>query len=136
MDLKIRKVGNGYIFTDRLGNEHIYSKTEELFAQLLLLLEGRATTFSGDSFGEVKILRTPDDKSSDVMSYGYDKTLHQTGEINVEVYDGNVISCWFRCMALPFTQTNINRSRAADMLDMYSTNVDNNIVGIDIVKKK
>jgi hypothetical protein len=52
--------------------------------------------------------------------YGDNSTIHHTGEVNVELDRfGRVVSVWFRCMALPFTQNIVDNDRAADMLDMY-----------------
>jgi hypothetical protein len=55
--------------------------------------------------------------------YGDDKTIHQTEEVNVEVdSSGKVVSVWFRCSPLPFTQTLADEYRAKDMRSMYELN--------------
>ena len=53
------------------------------------------------------------------MIYGHNKTIHGTQKVNVEVdKKGNVVSVWFRCMALPFDSRVVNDERAADMRRM------------------
>ncbi len=48
--------------------------------------------------------------------YGDDKTLHRSGEVNVELGpEGDVVSVWFRCAVLPFTESRVDHRRAADM---------------------
>lgn len=55
------------------------------------------------------------------MIYGHNKTIHRTGEVNVELdKDGKVVSVWFRCMALPFTQNVVGDDRADEMRGMYN----------------
>lgn len=54
------------------------------------------------------------------MIYGYDRTIHRTGEVNVEIGpDGEVCSVWFRCAMLPFTQSVVNQQRADEMHHAY-----------------
>ena len=54
------------------------------------------------------------------MIYGFDKTIHRTGEVNVELdKDGKVVSVWFRCMHLPFTQDIVDDRRAEEMRTAY-----------------
>ena len=51
-----------------------------------------------------------------VRHYGDDGTIHRTGEVNVEVdKQGRVVSVWFRCSLLPFTQKMVDEGRAEDM---------------------
>ena len=54
-----------------------------------------------------------------VRTYGFDKTIHQTQQLDVEVHDGEVVAVWFRCQALPFRQTRPDGNRADEMRDMY-----------------
>ena len=55
------------------------------------------------------------------MIYGHGRTIHQTGEVNVELdKDGKVVSVWFRCMHLPFTQDVVDDRRADEMRKAYS----------------
>ena len=57
------------------------------------------------------------------MIYGHDKTIHRTGEVNVELDKaGKVVSVWFRCMHLPFTQDIVDDRRAEEMRAAYATN--------------
>ncbi len=54
-------------------------------------------------------------------TYGNDKTIHQTSEVNVETDDdGNVVAVWFRCQPIAFTQSNHGPQRAEEMRRMYS----------------
>lgn len=56
------------------------------------------------------------------MIYGFDKTIHRTGEVNVELdKDGKVVSVWFRCMHLPFTQDVVSDERASEMRAAYAS---------------
>jgi len=55
------------------------------------------------------------------MIYGHDRTIHQTGEVNVEIGpDGKVVAVWFRCAMLPFTQHLADQARADDMQAAYA----------------
>lgn len=63
--------------------------------------------------------------------YGHDKTWHQTGEVNVELYEGRVVSVWFRCSLLPFTQTEVDLVRAGSMNRAYQPPWGQRIVAIE-----
>ena len=52
--------------------------------------------------------------------YGDGGTIHSTRHLHVGVYQGKVVSVWFRCQALPFEQIDVDKSRAEDMRNMYS----------------
>jgi hypothetical protein len=59
-------------------------------------------------------------KNRDTRVYGHDRTIHRTGEVNVELdKKGNVVSVWYRCQTLPFTQTVVDDDRATSMTRMY-----------------
>lgn len=62
--------------------------------------------------------------------YGHDRTIHRTGELNVETYKGSVVAVWFRCRMLPFDQTDVDAERAMSMAKS-SDDLDHNIVGIE-----
>jgi hypothetical protein len=50
------------------------------------------------------------------MIYGYDRTIHRTGHLNVELApDGRVVAVWFRCLPLPYTVHRVDASRAQEM---------------------
>lgn len=51
-----------------------------------------------------------------IRHYGYDGTIHRTGEVNVELHDGKVVAVWFRCSMLPYTQHVVDDGRAQDMV--------------------
>lgn len=66
------------------------------------------------------------------MIYGNDKTIHRTGQLDVETdCKGNVVAVWFRCMALPFRQSVSGTDRAEEMRRMYR-NVTSVINAIDV----
>lgn len=57
-DIRIRQAaGGGYIISDRLGREQVYTSLEAVFGHLLTRFEGRALSFEGDSYGNVIIIR-------------------------------------------------------------------------------
>lgn len=69
------------------------------------------------------------------MIYGYDKTIHGTTILNVEVdkKTGKVVSVWFRCMALPFDVREVGPERAKEMRRMTKeVNVKESIVAVDV----
>lgn len=47
--------------------------------------------------------------------YGHDKTIHRTGYLDVETYNGKVVSVWFRCQQLPFKQHPVDSYRKREM---------------------
>lgn len=53
-------------------------------------------------------------------NYGGTRTIHRTGWLDVEVDShGQVVAVWFRCLALPFKQSNVDTRRAGEMRGMY-----------------
>lgn len=66
--------------------------------------------------------------------YGRENTIHRTKLLNIEVdkKTGEVISVWFRCMALPFNVTKADKERADEMRRMYKENKPIQINGIEI----
>ncbi len=62
--------------------------------------------------------------------YGSDGTIHQTGEVNVELFEGFVVAVWFRCATLPFTQTEVEERRAEQMYQGYREDEPDGIEGI------
>lgn len=68
-----------------------------------------------------------------VRHYGDDGTIHRTGEVNVELDErGRVVSVWFRCALLPFTQNVVGKDRAASMRRAYERQIPR-ITAIDLV---
>jgi hypothetical protein len=60
---------------------------------------------------------------TDICYYGGDETIHSGGEVNVELDEfGKVVAVWFRCQPLQFTQTQVKRNRAHEMIKMYLNN--------------
>ena len=72
------------------------------------------------------------------MNYGHDRTIYRTTKLDVETKDGKVVAVWFRCMALPFQQSEVGAERAEDMAEMYAGDFLTNmqITGIDYEEKK
>jgi hypothetical protein len=63
--------------------------------------------------------------------YGGEMTWHSGGEVNVELdASGRVVSVWFRCASLPFTQSVVGAERAEMMERMYSERVPESIEAI------
>lgn len=58
------------------------------------------------------------------MQYGHNRTIHRTKLLNIEVdkETGEVVSVWFRCLALPFSVSEADEDRADDMRRMYAEN--------------
>ena len=44
---------------------------------------------------------------SDTRYYGDGTTIHSTGHLDVEVFEGKVVAVWFRCQMLPFEQADV-----------------------------
>lgn len=52
--------------------------------------------------------------------YGHGGTIHDSQFLDVETDDaGTVVAVWFRCQMLPFLQTSVSASRAAEMRGAY-----------------
>lgn len=59
-------------------------------------------------------------KKKGTTYYGDGGTIHSSQEVNVELdKNGKVVSVWFRCMLLPFTQHIVDDQRAKDMNTAY-----------------
>jgi hypothetical protein len=66
--------------------------------------------------------------------YGDEGTIHQTGELNVEVdKHGRVVAVWFRCAMLPFTQTTVEWDRVKDMRHIYDHCTVARIAAVDLI---
>ena len=59
-------------------------------------------------------------RRSGTRYYGDGGTIHSCTAVDVEVYNGRVVSVWFRCQPLPFRQADVSADRAVDMERMYS----------------
>jgi hypothetical protein len=51
----------------------------------------------------------------DTRYYGDGTTIHSSGYLDIEVFEGKVVAVWFRCQLLPFEQTEVDGERAATM---------------------
>lgn len=68
------------------------------------------------------------------FKYGGDGTIHKNNSVDVEVdKHGKVVAVWFRCMQLPFKQSDVKDSRADAM---RSSDKPFNINAIDFIKEK
>lgn len=73
----------------------------------------------------------------DTTIYGRDQTIHRTTEVDVEVNKkGKVVSVWFRCRPLPFTQNVVSAYRAREMDKMYQGVGMGRIVSIEFAEDK
>lgn len=66
-------------------------------------------------------------------TYGNDGTIHQDGEVNVEIYKGKVVAVWFRCQPLPFTQSDWGKDRAREMERMYAEGNIPELTAVEVV---
>ncbi len=67
------------------------------------------------------------------MIYGHDRTIHRTKYVDVEVdKDGRVVAVWFRCMVLPFEQSDVDYDRAAEMRQAYKGHSPRKILAIEV----
>lgn len=69
--------------------------------------------------------------------YGRNHTIHRTKLLNVEVDErtGEVVSIWFRCLALPFDVTKVNKERAKEMKTAYEKDMKINISAIEFEER-
>lgn len=63
--------------------------------------------------------------------YGDNRTIQRTGWLDVETFQGTVVSVWYRCLMLPFNQHEVNGPRATSMEESHK-NIDHFITGIQI----
>lgn len=56
MMMVIRKAENGYV-ADHKGIERVFLSLDDLMRHLLLVFEGRCSSFAGESYGSVRIVR-------------------------------------------------------------------------------
>lgn len=70
--------------------------------------------------------------------YGRNNTIHRTKLLNIEVdkKTGEVVSVWFRCMALPFDVTKADKERANEMRRMYKENKMMEVNAIELEETK
>lgn len=59
--------------------------------------------------------------------YGRNNTIHRTKILNIEIdkKTKKIVSVWFRCMALPFDVTEVDKERVSEMERAYKQNADN-----------
>ena len=58
------------------------------------------------------------------FTYGRTNTIHRSKLVNVEVDSktGEVVSVWFRCLALPFDVSKVDKNRVKEMKEMSKRN--------------
>lgn len=64
--------------------------------------------------------------------YGDGGTIHHSGHLDVETKDGKVVSVWFRCQLLPFSQTEVHESRADSMTAVYAQHDMPELCGVEL----
>lgn len=66
-------------------------------------------SFKGDLINALLLrppYRKPKKVEDDKNFYGGDKTIHQTGHVDVQLNKhGQVVAVWFRCQMLPFKES-------------------------------
>ena len=66
----------------------------------------------------------------------YGGSVHSEGNyLDIETHNGKVVSAWFRCLTLPFKQTEVDIRRANEQATMYEGSVPR-IVGIEFHEGK
>lgn len=64
------------------------------------------TAVEYDAIYRIDVREASVEVEDDESFYGGDKTLHNTGTVDVQLNkDGDVVAVWFRCRMLPFTQS-------------------------------
>ncbi len=58
--IEIEQIDNGFIVNEH-GSKRAFLTLEEVFSFLLIAFEGRASTFTGESYGAVQIRRAKGD---------------------------------------------------------------------------
>lgn len=68
------------------------------------------------------------------MIYGRNNTIHQTTDLNIEVDEksGEVISVWFRCKALPFTVSKVDKHRVREMTAHYNSENIPEVIAVEL----
>lgn len=54
--------------------------------------------------------------------YGDGTTIHNTGHVDVETHNGEVVAVWFRCQPLRFNHVEVDEERANSMKKSYEDN--------------
>ena len=78
--------------------------------------------------------------------YGHGGTIHHSGQLDVETYQGEVVAIWFRCQLLPFRQVALDRyelldgqgqvddkQRAAEMRRAYAAGDPCELTGVEVI---
>lgn len=76
----------------------------------------KRTHASGSLVGPDEAWKRKQELAKPARFYGDGGTIHGTGHLDVEVDDaGQVVAVWFRCLMLPFKQTDVEPARAREM---------------------
>ena len=66
--------------------------------------------------------------------YGDGGTIHHSGYLDVETFEGKVVAVWFRCQPLAFKQVRVDTLRGTEMDDMYEDYGSNYLLtGVEVV---
>ena len=68
--------------------------------------------------------------------YGDGTTIHNTGYIDIETHNGEVIAVWFRCQTLRFNHVEVDEERANLMKKSYEDHSPPEIRGFRLKFKK
>lgn len=123
------KCEKGYLYFAYAENENGIEK----FRYYCTLCDAMATMMMDSDLSNMISSLIP---SGGSFKYGDSSgTIHHTGEINVELRNNQVVSVWFRCMMLPFTETQVEAVRALEMCGAYKSDILPKIINIEVTKK-
>lgn len=76
-------------------------------------------------------------KGDEMTIYGYNGTIHHTQKLNIEKSEsGEVVSVWFRCLALPFDVTTVDGERVKEMRRLsYDINSRVDLQAVDYIDR-
>lgn len=108
----------------------------------LAKISGRLFYFVQDIMFALKHLnhyfvRKVDEQRKKKSIYGRNKTIWGTKLLNIEIdkKTGEVVSVWFRCLALPFDVTKVEKDRSEEMKRMYKENKSIQINAVEIIEE-
>ena len=58
-DIEINRMANGYTFKSGVNQAEVYVTLDEVLSRLLMAMEGRAASFTGNAYGRVVVEREP-----------------------------------------------------------------------------
>lgn len=92
---------------------NVWKAVKDWWAEWLKMPPTHGTVVTGDDDPPSAAPASPAVIPSNVEGrfYGGTGTVHRTGEVNVELFEGKVVAVWYRCAMLPFTQTEVEEHR-------------------------